>query len=359
MSGIGVVLVVATAGAMYVLMSRVLARIESDYVEYKTQIENEKIQFSELVKDVMPSFISKRILTGEKLIVDQHPMLTFLFSDIVSCGDLVRNMSTVEMVRLLGYVFMLQDAVAEFYSVHKIKTIGDAFFCVAGLEDLVKKRDAEHRRRIAKEDPEAAAELEAQAEKEPVLDHQVVRMVSFAVVVQELMGADYVHFPERTECFLEAAGRDLGRLDMVSMQMGIHCGNAIAGVVDVGRAPHFDCFGPSVNLASRMETTAPIDRVQISAPTFDLLKNSKNGKDFDWDPPKRTLVKGYGTLNTYAIKSTTLQVPEEIIAKLKVDRAVHLKFFTEQGLNITSDKQHRDDQTESSFRESISQVSSM
>jgi class 3 adenylate cyclase len=354
MIGVAAVIIIVVAFAVHLLTAHALRRIELEYVEYKTQIENEKVQFSELVKDVMPSFISARIMGGEKLIVDSHPMLTFLFSDIVGCGDLVRHMSTVEMVRLLGYTFMVQDAVAEYYSIHKLKTIGDAFFCVSGLEDLKFKRDAEARKKV--ESDASPTDNGIVIDEAKAKDNQVLRMVSFAVVTQQLLGTDYVHYPERTECFLESAGRDLGRLDMVSMQMGIHCGPAIAGVVDVGRAPHFDCFGASVNLASRMETTAPVDRLQISAPTHDLLKNVDKKQEFQWDPPKRTLVKGYGTLNTYVIKSTTLRVPEDILNRLHVDRAVRLRYFTETGLLTNElEAQKHEDESSVSMHSSITQ----
>jgi class 3 adenylate cyclase len=413
MIGVAAVLLLACAAIVKLLTGHVLDRIETEYVVYKQQIEDEKKQFSELVKDVMPSFISARVISGEQLIVDQHPMLTFLFSDVVGCGDLLRHRSTVEMVRLLGYTFMLQDNVAEHFRVHKLKTIGDAFFCVAGLEDVARKKEAEQQRKhqqkqqqqgkgggndSGKARPPGGGGEPSSREAQPgspslgahessyallppmpgspipgfsgsgsggngggslpsgspltgpqkvpgsvsgismeqVLpeDNQVLRMVSFAVVVQQLLGGEYVHYPERTDCFKASAGRDLGRMEMVSMQMGIHCGPAIAGVVDVGRAPHFDCFGPSVNLASRMETTALTDRLQISAPTHDLLKNVDRNGLFTWDPPKKTLIKGYGTLNTYTIRATTLRVPEAIIQRLNVERAVVLRYFTEQGLLV-------------------------
>ena len=333
------------------LTRNVLDHIERDYVAYKQQIEAEKQQFSELVKDVMPSYISEKIMAGEKLIVEHHTQLTFMFSDIVGFTDRTRNMSTVEMVRLLGYTFMMEDGVAEYYGIHKIKTIGDGYFAVAGLEDSLERQNNEKAATLAEaaEEPpkgdtgdsdDGKKEVKEETHKAVAVngkkrDDQIYRMTAFAVVVQQLLSGSYVHYPEKTDCFLQSAGEDLGQLKMLKIKMGIHSGPAIAGVVDVGRAPHFDCFGPSVNLASRMESTAPQDRIQLSGVTANLLNSKPEYSGvFDFEAPRKTLVKGYGTMMTYIIKATTLQVPEEIIEKLHIDRAVRRQYFGESGLQI-------------------------
>ena len=322
--GVAVFLTIAALILVRLLTRSVLDHIEKDYVTYKQQIEEEKHQFSELIKDVMPQYISQRIMAGEKLIVDQHPQLTFFFSDIVGFTETSRKLSTVEMVRILGYTFMMEDGVAEFYGVHKIKTIGDAYFAVAGLDDLFEKR--------AEEADDADGKKKEKKKQKKAEDNQVYRMTSFAVVTQQLLSNNYVHYPERTDCFKQWSNTDLPPCKMLTMRMGIHSGPAIAGVVDVGRSPHFDCFGPSVNLASRMESTAQRGRIQLSTPTWEMLSKIDKTHLFEFEPPKKTLVKGYGTINTYTIRSTTLSVPESLLEKLKVDRAVKRQFFTEQGL---------------------------
>jgi hypothetical protein len=114
--------------------------------------------------------------------------------------------------------------------------------------------------------------------------------------------------------------------------MGIHSGPCIAGVVDVGRSPAFDCFGPSVNLASRMETTAAIDRLQISASTYQILSKLDVEGMFMWEPPKKTLIKGYGTMDTYTIKATKVAVPDTILKTLQVDRVPKRRTYGDTGL---------------------------
>eukprot|EP00744_Colponema_vietnamica_P005229 GILI01007682.1.p1 GENE.GILI01007682.1~~GILI01007682.1.p1 ORF type:complete len:965 (+),score=221.64 GILI01007682.1:422-2896(+) len=339
LAGYTMIAVVAIAliaiGSIRLLTRLVLDHIEKDYEGYREQIEKEKTQFSELVKDVMPPYISKKIMAGEKLIVDQHPQLTFLFSDIVSFTEKSRKLSTTQMVRMLGYMFMVEDGCAEYYGIHKIKTIGDAYFCVSGLEDAGRKAapvkdndattiDSSHH------DYDGAPREHGVGKPE---ENQVYRMVAFATTVQLLLSKDYTHYPERTDCFADLAGNDAtGPLKMMSMRMGIHSGPAIAGVVDVGRAPQFDCLGPSVNLASRMESTAMVDRIQLSSPTYDFLRSVDVSNVFEFEEPKKTLVKGYGTIKTYHIRSSTLAVPEILIKTLLIDRATRRRFFSENGI---------------------------
>eukprot|EP00656_Telonema_subtile_P054990 TRINITY_DN8363_c0_g1_i1.p1 TRINITY_DN8363_c0_g1~~TRINITY_DN8363_c0_g1_i1.p1 ORF type:complete len:197 (-),score=5.28 TRINITY_DN8363_c0_g1_i1:81-671(-) len=169
-------------------------------------------------------------------------------------------------------------------------------------------------------------------------------MVSFACLTQQLFGPGFSHYPEKTDCFREAAGLEpedpVEAMRMVRLRMGIHTGPAVAGVVDVGRAPHFDCFGPSVNLASRMESTSTAGRVQISGPSMEILATIDKENLFEFETPRKTLVKGYGTMVTYLIKSTNLKVPEQVLSNLHIERAQRRHFFagdaTPQRLNGAS-----------------------
>ena len=308
---VGIVSFILIQIVMLLMTRRVLNQIEGDYERHKQNIEDEKQQFGDLVKDVMPPMIAKKIMSGTRLIAETHPQLTFFFSDIVGSTETSKTLNNKQLVRMLGYTFMLEDEIASYFNIHKIKTIGDAYFAVSGLEG-------------------SSGEWTGK-------NHQVYRMVSFACVAQQLFGPGFSHYPEKTDCFREAAG--LGPNDpvesmrMVRLRMGIHTGPAVAGVVDVGRAPHFDCFGPSVNLASRMESTSTAGRVQISGPSMEILSAIDKEGLFEFETPRKTLVKGYGTMVTYLVKSTNLKVPEIILQHLHIERAQRRHFFAEGGVS--------------------------
>jgi class 3 adenylate cyclase len=339
--GIGVGIFLAAELVLLLLTQRVLDRIEADYNNYKNQIEEEKRQFSNLVKDVMPAYIAERIMKGTRIVAETHPLLTFYFSDVVGFSELSSTWTNKEVVRVLGYSFLVQDEVAAHFGVHKIKTIGDSYFAVAGLEEFGGSTATGK-------------------------DHQVFRTVSFACLTQQLFGSTFDHFPERTDCFRILNGGKVPTepMKMVRLRIGIHCGSALAGVVDVGRAPHFDCFGPSVNLASRMEATSAAGRVQVSGPAQELLAKVDRDGLFEFDAPKKTLVKGFGAITTCLIKSTNLQVPERILQKLHIQRSNRRQFFVaaveaeRNRVLVPSSEGRRDASNIRKERETDSQVSS-
>ena len=57
-----------------------------------------------------------------------------------------------------------------------------------------------------------------------------------------------------------------------SLRVGLHSGPVVAGVIGNKRIT-YDIWGDSVNLASRMESASEPNRVNISAYTFDLIRD--------------------------------------------------------------------------------------
>lgn len=48
---------------------------------------------------------------------------------------------------------------------------------------------------------------------------------------------------------------------------GMNVGSVVAGVIGI-RKPHYDIWGNSVNVASRMDSTGVADKIQVSHCTF-------------------------------------------------------------------------------------------
>ncbi|KAB7503902.1 Adenylate cyclase type 7 [Armadillidium nasatum] len=76
--------------------------------------------------------------------------------------------------------------------------------------------------------------------------------------------------------------------------MGINHGPIIAGVIGA-RKPHYDIWGNTVNVASRMESTGKAGCIQTTEETTNILRN------FGYIFEQRGLiaVKGKGELMTY------------------------------------------------------------
>lgn len=300
----------------------VLDSIEVDYDTYKAQVEQEKTQFSDLVRDTMPGVVAERFYTGETLISDYHPQLTFFFSDVVSFTERSKSMNNVDLVRFLGYTFMLLDAVAEFYDIHKVKSIGDAFFAVSGLDDAGKRRaGGKDAATLATDDPK---------------QHQTFRMMCFGVVSQMLLSPNFSHYPERTQCFADVAGGHREqRIRLAPCRMGMHVGPAYAGVFDAGRAPQFDCIGAAVGVCSLLEAAAAPGTIRISEPLYRQLMQVDANKDFVCSPPQRTLAKNQGRITSYSVVASFLAVPQQLLELLRIDRALRTRTFTTGGFRLS------------------------
>src|SRR5690606_39053087 len=77
-----------------------------------------------------------------------------------------------------------------------------------------------------------------------------------------------------------------------TIRIGIASGPIIAGVIGTNKLS-YDVWGDTVNTASRMETTCPVGRIQVSPATYELLRHK-----FVLDEIGPADIKGKGTMVT-------------------------------------------------------------
>jgi adenylate cyclase len=81
--------------------------------------------------------------------------------------------------------------------------------------------------------------------------------------------------------------------------VGLHVGPVVAGVIGVTR-PAFDCWGESVNLASRIEGHAAPGTILVSESAYWRLKPL-----FAMDPQGETELKGIGRTRVFRLLGQT------------------------------------------------------
>lgn len=238
-------------------------------------LEMEKKNSEQLLLNVLPEKIAMRLKNGEQNIADRFEDVTCLFSDMVNFTEMGGHLTPGELVEMLNALVIQFDEHTTAFGIEKIKTIGDAFFAVGGL-DVGSRQTTEN------------AVKSAATRSHP---EQVCRLG-----IAMLMSVDDYNAHMRPE-----------HIPPVVVRIGIHTGPIIAGVIGTIKYV-FDVFGDTVNVASRMESTGVPGKIQVSRQTYQRVFDLFRFKE-------RTInVKGKGEMTTYVL------CPEEneIVVKRQV-----------------------------------------
>jgi adenylate cyclase len=199
-----------------------------------------------LLLNILPEEIAQRLQTERNAIADHFDDASILFADVVDFTPLASRLDAREVVGVLDRLFTAFDELVDRYEVEKIKTIGDCYMVAAGVP-------------------------------RPRSDHAVA-LADLALEMKECA---------RT-CL---PGSDL------RLRIGISSGPVVAGVIGRRRFL-YDLWGDTVNMASRMESHGTSDEIQITRPTWKLLRD-----DFVTEPIGLVDVKGKGEVETWRLIS--------------------------------------------------------
>ena len=302
-AAIALVIIVFGLFVLIVFSRHVLDQIEQEWLQYKERIDSEKQRFDEIVKDAVPQVVRDELQKAGKHALSV-PALGFAFLDIVGMSERTKAWPPELVCRFMTYVFTLVDTVGDFYRIQKVRMFGDTYFAVAGLGDTAEK------------------------------EHCAQRCTGFGSVVVQLLAAKYAHYPDAVphirEAFTDVVTKhgpgfpdvvgnadDVGHVAMPKMRVGLHFGPATVCVIETGRTPLFEIFGPGVGLAARMQATAQGNRVHISGTMKEILERVSRNM-FDFDAPRKTVVKGQGTVTSYFVRSAEIPVSDSILNALGI-----------------------------------------
>jgi class 3 adenylate cyclase len=210
-------------------------------------LEQEKSHARELLHNILPVEIAAELSATGKVRPVRHESVSILFSDFSGFTQTSATMPADRMVAELNEIFAAFDDICDEFGVEKIKTIGDAFMAAAGLP----KPCDDHAQRCAR---------------------------------AGLRMAEYLENRNREAAF------------KWSLRIGIHSGPVVSGVVGK-RKYTFDIWGDTVNIASRMESSGEVGRVNVSAYTYDLIR-----EDFDCEYRGKVEAKGKGQVDMYFVR---------------------------------------------------------
>lgn len=246
------IIVIATVIALVLigLLAAGLYRRNQFIRETNQVIEREKERSENLLKNILPEETARELKEHGKVQAKSFPSVTVLFTDFKGFTGYAERLSPEALVQSVDHYFSKFDEIMEQYGLEKIKTIGDAYMCAGGLPD-------------------------------PTDDH-AVRMVEAALTISR-----FVEESKKEET------SDQVRFDV---RIGISTGPVVAGVIGAKKFA-YDIWGDTVNIAARMESSSEPGKINVSEPTYELIKDH-----FDCEYRGEVAVKNRGAMKMYFVR---------------------------------------------------------
>uniref|UniRef100_A0A7N6C1E7 Adenylate cyclase type 7 n=1 Tax=Anabas testudineus TaxID=64144 RepID=A0A7N6C1E7_ANATE len=243
-------------------------------LKYKNRTEQDEIETREnlnrlLLENVLPAHVAALFVgenkKNEDLYYKSYDCVCVMFASVPDFKEFYTecdiNQEGLECLRLLNEIIADFDELLskpKFSGVEKIKTIGSTYMAAAGLsgtpgQENNQDKDRQHA--------------------------QIGIMVEFAIAL-------------------------IGKLDGINrhsfnsfrLRVGINHGPVIAGVIGA-RKPQYDIWGNTVNVASRMESTGELGKIQVTEETSDVLQRL----GYSCECRGFINVKGKGELKTFFV----------------------------------------------------------
>jgi len=181
--------------------------------------------------------------TGEP---QSYEEVSVMFTDFVGFTNAVATIPPKKLIAELNEIFAEFDVITSRHDLVKIKTIGDAYMAVGGLNDQK--------------------------------DHATSTIKTAKGMLE----------------YLDKRNKESGL--KWEMRIGIHCGPVVGGVIGSQKLS-FDLWGDTVNVASRIENSGSVNKINISAYTYDLVKNV-----FPCEYRGKIETKDRGKIDMYGVK---------------------------------------------------------
>ncbi|BDA79139.1 hypothetical protein LPTSP3_g20690 [Leptospira kobayashii] len=221
-------------------------------ITQKAQALEKSLDESErLLKNILPIKIADRLKHQGYDEPESFSSVSVLFTDFKGFTDVAEFLSPKELVEQLDLCFAQFDAITEMYNLEKLKTIGDSYMAAGGLPET----NSTH----------------------------PIDTVRAALEIKDFM--------DTTKSIRINQG-----LPYWELRIGIHSGPVVAGVIG-NKKFAYDMWGDTVNVASRMESSGEVGKVNISRATYELVKDF-----FDCEYRGKVEAKNKGTIDMFFVE---------------------------------------------------------
>ncbi len=191
-------------------------------------VELERAKSDALLLNILPIETAQELKNTGTAIPKHYDLVTVLFTDFKGFTNIAEKFTPTQVIEELNHCFLAFDEICDKYNLEKIKTIGDAYMCAGGLPT-----------------PNSTNPYD---------------VVCAGLEMQEWMA----RWKKEKEAKNEAVWE---------LRLGIHTGEVIAGVIGKKKFA-YDIWGDTVNLASRMESSGEVGKVNVSGTTYKYIKDS-------------------------------------------------------------------------------------
>ncbi|MEO8147097.1 MAG: adenylate/guanylate cyclase domain-containing protein [Bacteroidia bacterium] len=197
------------------------------FLSQRNRISKEKKRSDELLLNILPEETAEELKATGSAKAKSFDLVTVMFTDFKNFTQVSERLSAEELVHEINHCYSEFDKIVIKHGIEKIKTIGDSYMCAGGLPTV----NTSHPDDVVK------------------------------------AGLEMQDFIARNNHERLAKGQPFFEL-----RLGIHTGPLVAGIVGI-RKFAYDIWGDTVNIASRMESSGEVGKVNISGTTYELVKD--------------------------------------------------------------------------------------
>ncbi|PJZ49019.1 guanylate cyclase [Leptospira saintgironsiae] len=226
--------------------------LEKKVVERTKELAEERDKTDLLLLNILPKPVAEELKSKGSVTPVYYESASILFTDFVGFTKIAAEMVPKDLVEDLHNCFSEFDSIVSRLGLEKLKTIGDSYMCAGGIPNTNSTHPVDNC----------------------------------------LAGLEFLRFMNKIAESKSAIG-----LPFWELRVGIHTGPVTSGVIGSNKFA-YDVWGDAVNLASRMESSGKPGHLNISGPTYELVKDF-----FVCEHRGKVQAKGKGEVDMYFVNS--------------------------------------------------------
>jgi len=200
--------------------------LEKEISSRTKELTEQKTKYEELLTNYLPKEEFEKLKEKTKDKTQRYKMVTVLFSNILGFTKVAEQDNAEQLIDDVDKFFFRFDEVVKKLHIEKIKTIGDSYMCAGGIPQKNRTNPIE--------------------------------VVLAAFEMQQYMHSIKDQYVAKNQKIWD-------------LRMGIHTGPVFCN--STSNKKRLEIWGDSVNIASRMEASGEIGKVNITGMTYELVKD--------------------------------------------------------------------------------------